>query len=132
VIQFGSLDAAYACRDAGGRAPKVGALGDAGAIAERNPGVMTDFPGFIRFYHPAGGPSGLHPGYSRQAIFQLTIQLFPEQLVDLVRVRLALGGLHDLADEIAQQLGLAVAVLLDLFRTARQHLRDNALDGRGI
>lgn len=40
-------------------------------------------------------PQCLHPAGVR-----LSIQPLPEQLVDLLRIRLALGGLHDLADEI--------------------------------
>ena len=39
------LGHAHDCRDAGGRAPKVGALGDAGAVAEERP--LSSWQGVI-------------------------------------------------------------------------------------
>ena len=56
-------------------------------------------------------------------------ELLLQQLVELRRVGLAAGGLHHLADEEAEQLVLAGAVLGELARVLRHHLVDGALDG---
>src|SRR5262245_14288055 len=57
-------------------------------------------------------------------------QLRFQELVDLLRVALALRRLHDLPDEEAEQLVLAGAVLGDLAGILAHHLVDGGDDGR--
>src|SRR5688572_32655311 len=59
-------------------------------------------------------------------------ELLLEQLVQLRGVRLAAGGLHDLADEDAEQLVLARTVVGELAGILRHHLVDGLLDGAGV
>src|SRR5690606_9783830 len=64
------------------------------------------------------------------------VQLLLEQLIDLLRVGLAPGRLHRLADEEADHLaalGLVTGtVLFDLGRVGCQHFIEHGLDGAGI
>src|SRR5690606_36488669 len=60
------------------------------------------------------------------------LQLLLQELVHLRRIGLAAGRLHDLADEVAEELLLAGAVLLELLRVLREHLVDRLLDRAGV
>jgi hypothetical protein len=60
------------------------------------------------------------------------LQLFLQDRVDLLRVGLALALLHDLADEEAEQLVFAGAVLLHLARVGGDDGVDHLLDGAGV
>src|SRR5437762_12643185 len=62
----------------------------------------------------------------------LLSELCAQQLVQLRRVGLAGGRLHDLTYEESEQLVLARAVLGELSGIAGHHLIDHALDGGGI
>src|SRR5699024_4920539 len=55
-----------------------------------------------------------------------------QHFVDFGRVGLAFRGLHDLADEKTDDLGLAVAVLLHLIRVVGNGLIDPGLDGAAV
>ena len=57
-----------------------------------------------------------------------TGQRRPDELAHELGVRLALGGLHDLADEEAGELVLAGPELLDLGRMLGQHRRHHGLE----
>src|SRR5918993_2029495 len=56
------------------------------------------------------------------------LQLLSEQVVDDLRVGLALRGFHHLSDEEAEESLLAAAVLLQLLRAGREDFVDDALD----
>src|SRR4029453_5125532 len=60
------------------------------------------------------------------------VGLLPQELVDELRVRPALGLLHHLADEEAEKALLAGAVRLDLIRVRGQHLVDERLEVAGL
>src|SRR6185437_4523746 len=59
-------------------------------------------------------------------------QLLAQSLIEQRRIGLALRRLHDLADEEAEQLLLAAAILGDLVRLRRHDRGDRRVDGAGI
>src|ERR1700682_6139213 len=69
---------------------------------------------------------------SRSCILSGTTELSFQQVVELRRIRLALGGLHDLADEETEELVLAGPIVGELFRLGRDDRVDDSLDGRGV
>src|ERR1700680_2762148 len=69
---------------------------------------------------------------SRSCILSRTTQLGPEQVVELRRIRLALGGLHDLADEETEKLVLAGPIVGELFWIGGDDGVDHSLDGAGV
>ena len=58
--------------------------------------------------------------------------MLAQGLVDLLGIRLAARGLHDLTDEEAEHLLLAGAELLNLFGIRRDDLGDELVDARGV
>ena len=70
-------------------------------------------------------------GRQRSTGFAL-FELFLQQLVDLLRVRLALRRLHRLTDEETEDLFLAAAELFHLRRVGRDDLVDHRFDGAGV
>src|SRR5216683_2346681 len=69
---------------------------------------------------------------SRSCILSRTTQLGPQQIVELRRVRLALGGLHDLAGKEAEELVVAGPIVGKLFRIGGDDGVDDSLDGAGV
>src|SRR4029077_17590659 len=59
-------------------------------------------------------------------------QLLLQKLIELRRIGLAAGGLHDLADEEAEQLVFARAVVGKLARILRHDRVDGLLDGTRV
>src|ERR1700688_3242988 len=66
---------------------------------------------------------------SRSCILSGTTQLSFQQVVELRRIRLALGGLHDLADEETEELVLAGPIVGKLSRIGGDNGVDDSLDG---
>src|SRR5260370_11152580 len=69
---------------------------------------------------------------SRSCILIRTTQFSLQQLVELRRIRLALGGLHDLADEETEELVLAGPIVGESFRIGGNDGVDYSLDGAGV
>src|ERR1044071_1866760 len=69
---------------------------------------------------------------TRSSLMTSAGQLLLQQVVELRGICLAAGGLHDLADEEAEQLVLARAVIGELARILRHDLVDGLLDGAGV
>src|SRR5215831_11629473 len=76
---------------------------------------------------PARAPLHASDGVKRSAA-----KLAAQKLVELGRVGLAAGRFHGLADEEAEELVLAGAVLRELRRVLRHDLLDRALDGGAV
>src|SRR5437764_7611688 len=60
------------------------------------------------------------------------VELRADELADDARVGLTVRPLHDLADEEAEQPGLAAAIGLDLALVLREHLVDDRLELRRV
>src|ERR1700729_238553 len=79
-----------------------------------------------------GSPPGNSRHRSPRARFPSAAELLAQQLVELRRIGLAAGRLHDLANEKAEQLVLAGTVIGQLSRVACHRLIDRLLDGGAV
>src|SRR3954465_11134561 len=84
------------------------------------------------FSNTTEAPSTLRDVLTAAPISSLSRQHLRKQAVHLVRRRLALRSLHDLAHEEPEQLVLAPAELRDLVGIRVHHLPDETFDRAGV